>query len=113
LGHIESVLIKEVPISFMTRVFTLEDMPGYERQRHMAGYLSIAHYFIQLLEAKMISPQSCLLLPSLHSLTRFFTAPTLDVQKAFQHLRNLGLDYMMPGYYGHISLWVKSWPLTS
>jgi hypothetical protein len=105
--YIDHILSEDPIHSFRTKVLTLSDFPPYKRERHIACHMSIVSYLNRFIGTKGGFVRTCLLLPSLYSLTRFFKAPTLEVQKAFRHLSTLGYDYMMPGYYGHISLWTE------
>jgi hypothetical protein len=67
----------------------------------------IALYLIRLIEAQQALPGSCFLLPSLESLSGYFDVHYTEIQKAFRKIKLQGHDYVIPGYYGSISLWTS------
>ncbi len=62
----------------------------------------------RLLKVHGIWRNQCILLPSLMAMADFFNVSYTDIQKAFRWLRLQGFDYMIPGCFGHISVWPHS-----
>lgn len=96
-----------------TKVIHLEELPPFHANKGLNGkqhhihlvHERIAMYLMRLAHAHSTGLGCCLLMPSLFSLEKFFHAPYYEIRKAFHWLKVHGHEYMIPGYYGHISLW--------
>lgn len=58
------------------------------------------------IEGQDVSSGGCLLMPSLLALAKYFDVPPSEVHAAFARLKSYGYDVMIPGHYGHITLWM-------
>jgi hypothetical protein len=105
LGARESAIITHAYEK--TRILPLEQFPPLcliPGERNISAF--IADYFVQFIRENEITPGCCLVLPPLESLTRFFQLLEADIRRAFLVLKLQGHQYDIPGYYGHITLWI-------
>lgn len=67
----------------------------------------IAEYLQRFVRDKGINPNSAVLMPSVKSFMDLFNCSYAEVLKGFGRLKGFGYEAILPGLYGHISLFLR------
>ncbi len=89
-------------------VFPLELFPPFTAKLELTDpETAIATYLMRLVQARQHTSQTSLLLPSLSQLSRFFDTDMKYLRRSFWLMRQEGVDYIIPGTVGHITVWLN------
>jgi hypothetical protein len=92
------------------RVIVLEELPVLETMDRQPEERSqaLANQLSRFMEAQGALSCATLLMPSLCSMTRYYGMTEREIRRAFRLLKPEGHDYMIPGMYGNITVWISN-----
>lgn len=92
--------------AYSSHVMSLaEQPPNFTKSANRTTSADIAGILDRWMQANDSRPGSSFLLPSLSSLSVYFSVPESDIRNALHHLKYRGYDTVCPGMYGNISVW--------